>query len=296
MIRSMTGFGEASSEHRGVHYHLEVRSLNNRYFKSLVRLPENLQGLEAEIDAYLRQRLTRGSVVVVATCSDPSASAAYTINAQALGAYIQQLQGTSQVASGEVKIDLGPLLTLPGVLQPPTNEEARLDAAREAYMALLERACKELEAMRSKEGQMLKVDLLQQRDVIDTQLKIVKEKAPSAVLEYETRLRQRMNTLLMEYNVQVQAVDIVREIAVYAERSDISEEIQRLSGHIEQFTQLITASGGKSVGRTLDFLAQEMLREANTMASKSNDATISRAIVEVKGAIDRIKEQAANVE
>ncbi|MCK6478560.1 MAG: DUF1732 domain-containing protein, partial [Phycisphaerales bacterium] len=113
---------------------------------------------------------------------------------------------------------------------------------------------------------------------------------------YEQRLRQRIEAMLKEAQVKVDAVDLIREIAVYAERTDIAEEISRLGGHLEQFADLLKPDSDKPVGRTLDFLAQEMLREANTIASKSPDAGISRLIVEVKGAIDRIKEQAANVE
>ena len=305
----MTGFGESSSEKAGVHYFLEIRSLNNRYLKATIRLPEEFQGLEAEIEVALRARLTRGSVTVTGTCTDPSASAAYTINHRALSSYIDQLKTTKQVASGDVKIDIGPLLSLPGVLQPPADEEARLEHARTAFMGLLEKSCSDLEKMREREGDMLLKDLFVQRDTIIAQLAIVKQHAPKVVTDFEARLRQRMETLMTEMGFQSSPVDIVREIAAWAEKTDISEEITRLGGHMEHFTDLLTrkpaaagAKGGagtadtKPVGRTLDFLAQEMLREANTMASKSNDAVISRAIVEVKGAIDRIKEQAANVE
>lgn len=299
----MTGFGEASSESAGVHYFLEVRSLNNRYLKATIRLPEEFQGLEAEIEVALRARLTRGSVTVTGSCTDPSASAAFTINHHALSSYIEQLKSTKQVASGDVKIDIGPLLSLPGVLQPPANEEARLDNARAAFMGLLEKSCTNLEKMREREGDMLLKDLMAQRDTIIAQLAIVKQHAPKVVTDFEARLRQRMETLMTEMGFQSSPVDIVREIAAWAEKTDISEEITRLGGHMEHFTDLLSRKGpagkgadAKPVGRTLDFLAQEMLREANTMASKSNDAVISRAIVEVKGAIDRIKEQAANVE
>lgn len=295
----MTGFGEASSHAPdGAHYFLEVRSLNNRYFKSVIRLPDEFQGLEAEIESELRRKLTRGSVTVTATCGESTGAAAHTINHQALGEYIRQLQATPQVASGEVKIDIAPLLTLPGVLQPPANEEARLERARTQFLALLSKACANLIAMREREGTALVEDLFANRDVILDRLKIISARAPQTIQEYEARLRQRIETMLREAELRVDSVDIIREIAAYAERSDISEEITRLTGHMEQYTQLLTpkTTGDKPVGRTLDFLAQEMLREANTMASKSADVTLSRAIVEIKGAIDRIKEQVQNIE
>jgi len=293
----MTGFGEAASHTPdGAHYFLEIRSLNNRYFKATIRLPEEFQGLEAEIESDLRRRLTRGSVTLTATCSEASGAAAHTINHEALAAYIEQLRRTPQIASGEVKIDVAPLLALPGVLQPPANEEARLERARTAFGALLEKACANLHAMRAKEGAALLEDLIAQRDLILDRLAVVRERSPQVLQDYEVRLRSRIELMLKDAEMKVDSVDVIREIAVYAERSDISEEITRLTGHMEQYTQLLTSNGGKPVGRTLDFLAQEMLREANTMASKSSDTTLSRAVVEIKGAIDRIKEQVQNIE
>ncbi len=297
MIRSMTGFGEAASHGSdGAHYFLEIRSLNNRYFKATIRLPDEFQGLEAEIESDLRRRLTRGSVTLTGTCSEASGAAAHTINHEALAGYIEQLRKTPQIASGEVKIDVAPLLTLPGVLQPPANEEARLEKARAAFGALLEKACANLHAMRAKEGAALLEDLLAQRDLILDRMSVVRDRSPQVLQDYELRLRNRIEMMLRDAELKVDTVDVIREIAVYAERSDISEEITRLTGHMEQYTQLLTQNAGKPVGRTLDFLAQEMLREANTMASKSSDTTLSRAVVEIKGAIDRIKEQVQNIE
>lgn len=296
MIRSMTGFGEASCEVGASHYFLELRSLNNRYFKATIRLPEEFAGLEPEIDVELRRRLSRGSVTLVARCSDASDRAAFVINNLALDSYIRQLKTTTQVASGEVKIDLGPLLSLPGVLIPPPDEEARLDQARSAFMGLLEKACDSLLAMRAREGKALVEDLLSQRDVIAQHITIVKERSPQVVQDYELRLKSRIEMMLQDARIALSQPDLIKEIAVYAERSDVAEEITRLSEHIKQFAELLTKSEGKPVGRTLDFLAQEMLREANTMASKSADSLISRSIVEIKGSIDRIKEQVQNIE
>ena len=122
------------------------------------------------------------------------------------------------------------------------------------------------------------------------------ELAPGVVEAYERRLKQRIESLLKEAELRLDQVELVREIAVYAEKTDIAEEIQRLGAHLDQFLTLIDRRDGTPVGRTLDFLSQEMLREANTIASKSPDAEISKLVVEVKGAIDRIKEQVQNVE
>lgn len=296
MIRSMTGYGESSSQTNGSHYFVEVRSLNNKYFKATIRLPEEFQGLEAEMEASLRSRLTRGTVTLNARCADASANAAYDINVRALARYVEQLRALPETASGALKIELATLLTLPGVLQPPTNEEARFEAARGAFLALLEKACNDLVAMREREGRSLAHDLDQQRSFIAQRLALIEERAPSVVHEYETRLKTRIESMIREAGISLQPVELIREIAVYAERTDIAEEVKRLHGHLEQFGDLLSSRDDRPIGRTLDFLAQEMLRETNTIASKSPDAAIARAAVDVKGAIDRIKEQAQNVE
>ncbi len=292
----MTGFGEASVHQDGVHYFLELRSLNNKYFKASIRLPEELQGLEPMLESELRRRLTRGSIVLIGKCSDTSETAAYEINAQALARYIDQVRATPQVSDGSMKVDLGPLLALPGVLQPPSDEENRLERASAAFRSMLDEACGKLMAMRHKEGELLQADLMTHHDVIMDRLGQIQERAPQVIADYQDRLQSRIEMLLDDAAIKVEPVDLIREVAVYADKSDISEELTRLSGHMGQFKSLLGQDDGRPMGRTLDFLAQEMLREANTIASKSGDADISRGIVEIKGAIDRIKEQVQNVE
>ena len=292
MIRSMTGFGEASAEVAGVHYFLEVRSLNAKYFKAVVRLPDDWQGLEAELEPTLRRRLHRGSIVLTARCAVASADAAYTVNTDALARYLEQVRS----APGVGEVDAAALLSLPGVLQPPADNEDRLVHARAALTELLDRACGQLLASREREGRLLAKDLQSLLSTIHDRLGVVAERAPLVVDEYQQRLRTRIDQLLANVKVNVDQTDLVREIAVYAEKTDIAEELSRLRGHLEQFAKMIGPTQKDPIGRTLDFLSQEMLREANTMASKSNDADISRAVVEIKGAIDRIKEQVQNVE
>ena len=296
MIRSMTGYGEASKQCEGIHYFVEVRSLNNKYFKATIRLAEEFQGLEAEMETLLREKVSRGTVTVNARCSDASESAAYQVNVAALQKYADQLRQLPQVAKGEITLDITSLLSLPGVLQPPANEEERFERARSAFLPLLGKAIEQLVGMREREGRSLVDDLRSHRDYIATRLTEIRGLAPGVVADYEQRLRQRIDLLLKEIDRQVDPADLVREIAVYAERTDIAEEIKRLGAHLDQFGELLTTSQGRPIGRTLDFLAQEMLREANTIASKSPDADISRRTVEIKGAIDRIKEQCQKVE
>jgi len=289
----MTGFGEASDTSDGVHYFVEARSLNSKYLKVVIRLPEDYQGLEAELDALVRKQLTRGTVTVTASCTDTSESAAMDINVAALDRYLDQIK-TSRNVKGE--IDIGPLLGLPGVLQPPSDEETRLEAARSAMSSLLEKACDKLIAMREREGGALLEELERQVEVIVERLAVIEAQAPVVAEEYERRLTTRIEAMLEKAEIKTDPVDVIKEIAAYAERTDINEEISRLRGHIDQFGELLSDDGSKPVGRTLDFLTQELLREANTITSKSPDATISRAIIEVKGAIDRIKELVQNVE
>lgn len=296
MIRSMTGFGEASVQDGGVHFYLEIRSLNAKYFKAVVRLPEDLQVLEAELEPELRRRLTRGTITVGIKCSDVSEGAAQMINHKALGAYIAQIRKVPQVADNAARIDVGALLSLPGVLQPPADEENKIEAARPLLLDLTARACDQVLAMRRREGEMLREDLLKHHGLIAERLDRVQCRAPLVVDEYQQRLQTRVENMLAQSGVSVESADLIREVAVYAERSDIAEEVQRLAAHQVQFRELISEDKDRSIGRTLDFLAQEMLREANTIASKCNDAEIARDIVEIKGAIDRIKEQIQNVE
>lgn len=296
MVRSMTGFGEASAQQDSIHYLVEVRSLNNKYFKATIRLPEAFQALEAEFEAELRRRVSRGSVTLTASCTASGSATASNINHAALQHYIEQIRKAPLVADGTVRVDLSGLLALPGVLEPPADEEDRLERARRAFLPLLHKACDGLVAMREREGKLLREELLSHRGMIAERLQRIAARAPTVVNEYENRLRTRIEMMVRSTDIAVNPADLIREIAVYAERTDIAEEISRLSGHIEQFEQLLSEGDGRPLGRTLEFLAQEMLREANTIASKSPDSEISRMTVEVKGAIDRIKEQVQNVE
>lgn len=290
----MTGFGEASLHVGGVQYHLELRSLNNRYFKASIRLPEELQGLEAELESALRSRISRGALVLIAKVSDTS-GAAHAVNDAALRGYLDAIDRLPRPKSVSLTVDAANLLALPGVLQPSDDEE-RLHKARDAFMAMLDDAVAKLIEMREQEGRKLDDELRLHQRVIHEKLERVKARAPQVVQEYERRLKERTERLLQQAGFTAEPADVIRDVAAFSEKADIAEEIQRLGAHIEQFSELLGAPADKPVGRTLDFLAQEMLREANTIGSKCADADIARDVVEIKGAIDRIKEQAQNVE
>ena len=291
----MTGFGEAASRVDGAHYSVEVRSVNNRYFKAQIRLPDELQGLEAEMDAAVARKLTRGSIIVTVRFADTSANAAANINTNAVQRYLEQLLSIEGLNHGSARIDIGALIALPGVVIQDTGEE-RMRGARAVLIELVEEACDKVQSMRDREGQTLLKEFHRHSRVIAEHLAVVKQRVPVTVELYQERLRQRMQTLLKDSGMSVREEDLIREVAIYAERTDIAEEVARLEGHLAQFGEIIDAVDGEPAGRTLDFLAQELLREANTIASKCLDVEISRRIVEIKGAIDRIKEQAQNVE
>lgn len=293
----MTGFGDASGQRDGVHYSVEMRSVNNRYFKTTIRLPDELLSLEPELELALRQKITRGSVTLTVNLKDTSASAAYQINEDALRAYLSHLQTVEKsLTNGAVTIDLGSLLALPGIVQPPDASEL-IERSRPIIYELMGQACQKMCAMRESEGRGLAADLQQHISEINARIAQVVVRAPLVVDEYHARLRTRIDELMAQAKLKLNETDLIREVAIFAERCDISEEIQRLRAHLEQFDQIITrGEEDRPAGRTLDFIAQELLREANTVASKSNDATITRLIVEVKGSIDRIKEQVQNVE
>ena len=209
--------------------------------------------------------------------------------------YLDQVCVLKGLDHDSVRIDLGALLALPGTLITETGEE-RLDQARAVLTRLLQEAIDALIAMREREGETLHADLHHHCDSIAGHLGVVAERAPEVITLYQDRLRQRMEALLAKSGAAVRDEDILREVAVFAERCDIAEEVARLQGHLTQFAEIIDADGGDPAGRTLDFVAQEMLREANTLGSKCLDVEVSRRIVEIKGAIDRIKEQVQNVE
>jgi uncharacterized protein (TIGR00255 family) len=293
MIVSMTGFGDASAEHDGAHYSVEIRSLNNRFFKAVIKLPDTVSGLEPELETMLRETLGRGSITYILKMRFDSAEAAYHINTQALKAYLEQLQELKGL-DRLVHIDLANLLQLPGVCQEPRDETDEMKRHGDTIRELSAAAIAKLQAMRQREGRSLMADLLKHTGQISLHLKEIAKRAPFVIEDYHRKLTQRVNVLISKAELQVNQSDLLKEVAVFAERADISEEIQRLTSHLEGFEQ--ACQSGEHAGRKLDFITQEMLREANTIASKSNDALIAKAIVEIKGAIDRLKEQVQNVE
>jgi uncharacterized protein (TIGR00255 family) len=292
MISSMTGYGEVQCSDGDISYVLELRTVNSRYLKFTIKLPDSLSIFEPQLEQLLRTRLTRGSVAFTLRVRDSSAEAAQEVNQAAVIRYVQQLRAV--LHEGPVRVDLATLLMLPGVCQPPPIDESKRARQWEVLERLTGEALDRLMEMRRIEGRGLAEDFSRQCAAIRENLQAVAERAPTVLAEYHQRLCQRANELLAESRLQLVLDDVRREVALYAERCDINEEVARLRSHLDQFER---ACGVREpVGRKLDFLSQEMLREANTLGSKANDAAIAQHVIEIKGAIDRIKEQVQNVE
>jgi len=289
----MTGFGSAAGQVEGAQYTVEARSVNNRYLRPIVKVPEGLSQAETDIEKLIRGRVNRGTVTLTVRVNLPDDQAVCRVNTTALSEYLNQLGPLDVEGNPMLRIDLGSMLALPGVCEPPPLDEL-LGATKDGLMKLVAEALDLLVDMRLEEGRGLEVDLLAHCDVVEERLAAVAEAAPQVVLDYQERLAQRVAELTQAGNVNIDEELLAREVAVFAERCDVAEEIARLSGHVEQFRQ--TLSLPEPMGRKLDFIAQEMLREANTIASKANSGDIVRFVVEIKTAIDRIKEQVQNVE
>lgn len=297
MIRSMTGYGDARREHGGVVLSLEIRTVNNRYFKASLRLPDWLGFLEPDLERRLREKISRGSVQYTLKAQALGEASAGRVNADALAAYVRQIKAVALADLPEgvrPTVDLAVLLTLPGVCEPRDGPDDERDKWRPVVEGLTDAALERLLKMRAVEGKAVWADLEKQCRATAAHLEVIAARAPTVVQEYRVRLQERVNSLLATSGVTVAGEDLLREVAVFAERCDISEEISRLRGHLEQFLQVGAAE--EAAGRKLEFLGQEMLREANTIGSKANDVEIVRRIVEIKGAADRIKEQVQNVE
>lgn len=295
MILSMTGYGDATWERPGMVLSLEIRSLNNRYLKANVRVPDWLGFLEPDVERWLRKRISRGTVSYMLKARTVGEGSAQEVNVAALNAYLRQLSVVS-FAGNDVRptVDLATLMLLPGVCRPREDASEDQDEWRAAVEKLTDRAVGKLVTMRQAEGVALWADLEKQCRVISENLEAVAKRAPGVVADYGQRLRERVNSLLAASSLSLDQDNLIREVSIFAERCDISEEISRLSGHIEQF--LRTGRTEEGAGRKLEFLGQEMLREANTIGSKANDSELLKRIVEIKGAVDRIKEQVQNVE
>jgi uncharacterized protein (TIGR00255 family) len=302
MIVSMTGFGAASADAggEGTNCSVEVRTVNNRFFKTVIKLPDKLTAMEPEIDKILREHLARGSVVLAVAIKDQVDASSVKINRQLLETYVQAAKDAcaalAKMPGGVLnpRVDAAALLALPGVIETGDDTAAYLSTHREVVLKLCRAAIANVTEMRKKEGAALAQDLAKHLAVIREDLGHVSKLAPSVAKQYHEKLRARVLQMVSDSKLSLSDQDLLKEVALFTDRADISEEINRLGGHLDQFEAVCQKES--EAGRKLDFIAQEMLREANTIASKANDSEISKRCVNIKSAIDRIKEQVQNVE
>jgi uncharacterized protein (TIGR00255 family) len=290
----MTGFGQACSEVAGVVYTVEIRSVNNRYFKAQLRMPDIAAYLEGEIERVHRDAINRGTVNYSLRMKNVSGQALFDIDENTLKMYVQRLKDLLGAEDGHSRIDLASMLSLPGIVQPVIPDELHMQKMRQVILSLTNQALEQLKQSRCEEGRTVAADLLANLDRISELLKAIGQRVDAVVQDYHQRLKDRVDQLLAKAQLEMDEAQLAREVAIYAERSDIAEEVSRLGAHLAQFRDCCEKGG--PVGRRLDFITQEMLREANTIGSKSLDTTINQSVIEIKCAIDRIKEQVQNVE
>jgi uncharacterized protein (TIGR00255 family) len=301
-VRSMTGYAEARRETDGWLVRVSLRSVNHRFLDVRVRLSDGLESFEPLIRQMLRDRLRRGHVDVTLHL-DPARDAAVQVNREILSAYLRSVEELRREFSLKQEPDLSALLRLPGVLGAATGagpaalgEEAALHLRGEVK-ACLEQALANLEQMRQTEGQALAEEmqrLLTELQARTAQIQVLTEKSRPA---YASRLRERLEELL--HGASMDPARLAQEAALLAERADVSEELARLVSHIEQFRGLIAGAG--EIGKKLDFLLQEMQREANTLLSKTpglgpEGLAITEQGLQVKAEIEKLREQVQNVE
>ncbi len=288
-VRSMTGFGAARRESGALVATVEVRSVNNRHLTVNVRAPAALEPRSAEIEARVRARLSRGSVSVNITLPAAASGPTSRVATAILQEHLRSLAEAGLPTGPEV---VAALLRLPGSMEPaPPTVLGEADAA--LVLEALDAALADLVSMRAREGAALATELAAGANDIDRLAGEIAARSPETVRVAHERLRERVTQLLGD-GAAVPADALAREVAMLADRSDVAEEVARLRSHVAQWHAAL-ADGG-AIGRRLDFLAQEMLREANTIGSKANDSEIARAVIELKVAVERLKEQSANVE
>jgi uncharacterized protein (TIGR00255 family) len=294
VLLSMTGYGEARHQGDALTLAIELRAVNNRYLKVSVRATEPYNLLEAELEKVIRRTVRRGTIQVGLRAERQYAPQDYRINPTALRSYLLQLRqvGAELGLGGEAL--LGQVLALPGVVPEAAYAASDLEGEWPLVERVLGEALARLQAMRQEEGRAMAAELLQHRDAIAAQLDRVRRRIPEVTVAYRDRLHERVRALLAELDVRLDRSDLIKEVAIFAERSDIAEEVVRLASHLDQFQEIMNEP--ESPGRKLEFLTQEMFREANTIGSKASDVEISRHVVEIKGTLEKIRELIQNVE
>jgi uncharacterized protein (TIGR00255 family) len=293
MIRSMTGFGEVQRETPVGIVNVQVRTVNHRHFHTHFRLPVGAERWEIELTQLLREHISRGSVHYrMSFQPGPNVAHPVQVDHGRVRAYLDALQEIRERHALAGEVDVGLLARFSDIFETPGDEleSLPLQEVAEATRAAMARVLE----MREREGRALAADLLDSLGEIAAALDAIAERAPRRLAEERDRLRAAVAELAGDTTVDEDR--LAREIAFLAERWDINEEIVRLRSHVEEFRRLVQGEDAEPAGKRLGFWVQEMHREANTIGSKANDAEIARLTVDIKTAIERLREQVENVE
>ena len=292
MIRSMTGFGRGSSEKDGKSFTIEIKSVNHRYFETNIRMPRVLMAFEDKIRKIIGEKVKRGKLDVFVTQGnyDKEDVVAY-LNEKLAQSYISCFQTLKVNYNLVGDISVETIARLPEVITLKQKEEDVSETFEQIELAL-KKALEALLFMREREGQKLLEDVIKKCDSIKGLVEKVKERAPLVVCEYKGKLTQRLDVLHKE--IEFDENRVAMEIAIFADKVGIDEEIVRLNSHIDQMRETLIID--EPIGRKLDFIIQEMNRETNTIASKANDLQILNTVINMKSEIEKIREQIQNIE
>ena len=299
MLKSMTGFGRGQYEDENFSVTVEMKTVNHRYNEVAIRLPRFLNPLEDKIRKTILKTVNRGRIDVFINADYTSSeNCTLKVDKNLAAAYHKALQEVgAAIGLEELNINSAQEVMYLSRCQDVINvKEGFFDV--EAVWPKVEQAVKEaldnLVTMRETEGGNIYGDFIYRADLIAEKLTKIEERSPMVVEEYQAKLTDRLNNLLADHNITVEPERLLQEVAIFADRASITEEIVRLKSHIKQFKNIINSD--QPVGRKLDFLIQEFNREANTIASKANDYTLAQIVVEIKAEIEKIREQIQNIE
>ena len=299
MLKSMTGFGRGQYEDENFSVTVEMKTVNHRYNEVAIRLPRFLNPLEDKIRKTILKTVNRGRIDVFINADYTSSeNCTLKVDKNLAAAYHKALQEVgAAIGIEELNINSAQEVMYLSRCQDVINvKEGFFDV--ETVWPKVEQALKEaldnLVTMRETEGGNIYGDFIYRADLIAEKLTKIEERSPMVVEEYQAKLTDRLNNLLADHNITVEPERLLQEVAIFADRASITEEIVRLKSHIKQFKNIINSD--QPVGRKLDFLIQEFNREANTIASKANDYTLAQIVVEIKAEIEKIREQIQNIE
>ncbi len=285
MLRSMTGFGRASNQNDALAVTVEVRAVNGRFLKVQLKVPPLVRAHELALEAVVRERLLRGSVTAEVQVRRLAIVGGVGIDEAVVRAYQREFR---RLGLNEQSLPL-----MPGVVAGDAGE-ALDDAARDFIERTLVVAIEDLDVMRQREGRALRQALEAILAHIESLGGDIRERAPVVVRHHQARLDQRLRQLLEGREGTLDTATLSREVAVMADRCDVTEEVDRLRAHVGHARELLASGDG--VGRNLDFLAQELHREANTIGAKSADTELGQLVIELKLEVERLREQVANIE